>query len=79
LKTCTSRCALPQSFLFMCNSGGTFNKPYSDCKCVTPPPVGAQTDGSKWAAQAMPPLTVTSVRSAIMPRCSAGRSSFCTA
>ncbi|KAF8065911.1 hypothetical protein HT031_002972 [Scenedesmus sp. PABB004] len=46
LRDCTSRCAAPQSFLFLCNSGGTFNKPSSDCKCTTPPPAGVVTDGS---------------------------------
>lgn len=48
LKECTQRCPLPQSFLFQCNSGGTFSKPYSDCKCTTPPPAGVNTDGSEW-------------------------------
>jgi hypothetical protein len=33
--------------MFMCSSGGTFSKPQSDCKCITPPPAGVVTDGSK--------------------------------
>jgi hypothetical protein len=47
LKDCTKRCPPPQTYLFMCNSGGTFSKPVSDCKCVTPPPAGVNTDGSE--------------------------------
>lgn len=46
-KDCQKRCAMPQTYLFMCNSGGTFGKPMSDCKCVTPPPAGVNTDGSE--------------------------------
>lgn len=45
LRDCNSRCAPPQSFLFMCNSGGNFRKPQSDCKCTPAPPAGVVTDG----------------------------------
>jgi hypothetical protein len=50
---------MPQTYLFMCNSGGTFSKPQSDCKCVTPPPAGVNTDGSEfwlagWVTGALP-------------------------
>lgn len=46
LKDCSQRCPPPQNFIFMCSSGGTFSKPQSDCKCITPPPAGVVTDGS---------------------------------
>lgn len=50
MKDCSQRCPPPQNFVFMCSSGGTFSKPQSDCKCITPPPAGVVTDGSKLAS-----------------------------
>jgi hypothetical protein len=47
LKTCRTRCAAPQTYLFECSSGGTFSRPKSECKCITPPPAGVVTDGSE--------------------------------
>jgi hypothetical protein len=56
MKECSQRCPPPQNFLFMCSSGGTFSKPQSDCKCITPPPVGVVTDGSECDAPVPWPL-----------------------
>lgn len=47
LRDCSTRCAAPQSFIFTCDSGGTFNAPQSDCKCTPAPPAGAMTDGGE--------------------------------
>jgi hypothetical protein len=57
LKTCRTRCAPPQTYVFECSSGGTFSRPKSECKCITPPPAGVVTDGSESLRNGLPCCT----------------------